>query len=232
MKVIPAIDLLGGKCVRLIRGNLESKIEYDIDPLTLARKYIETGAKRLHIVDLDGAFTGTMKNEEIIRKIAKEIPVQVGGGIRNESQVEEVFSWGVEKVVLGTILITWPEKAQKIREKYADRIVGSFDFKNGLLGYQGWTQTSALPFEKIVDGIGEIVITDTSRDGTFTGPNMELLRSIQARYKGNIIAAGGVCEILDLLELKKAGVYGAIVGRAFLEKKIRLKDGLFIESVG
>ncbi len=221
MLLIPAIDLMGGKCVRLIKGERTQVIEYDKEPLALAEEYVSKGAKILHIVDLDGAFTGEMKNLPIIAKIAKHFPVQVGGGIRSEEKIKELLALGVKKVVVSTLLLKDQKLANTLKKKYAGRLVGSFDFKNNNLAYAGWTKESELKFEEVVNGLEEIVVTDTSRDGTFEGPNIGLLQSLKQKYNGKIIAAGGIRDEKDLKALAEIGIYGAIVGRAFLEGKLK-----------
>jgi len=221
MLLIPAIDMINGKCVRLIKGEREQVIEYEKEPVALAEEYVSKGAKILHIVDLDGAFTGEMKNLPIIAKIAKRFPVQVGGGIRSEGKIKELLAFGVKKVVVSTLLLKDQELANTLKQKYAGRLVGSFDFKNNKLAYAGWTKESEFKFEEVVNGLEEIVVTDTSRDGTFEGPNIGLLQSLKQKYNGKIIAAGGIRDEKDLKALAEIGIYGAIVGRAFLEGKLK-----------
>ncbi len=231
MRVIPSIDLMDGKCVRLIRGEKRSCIEYEIDPISMARQYIDKGAKIIHIVDLDGAFTGKMKNIEIIKQLAKQFPIQVGGGIRNEFAIQELLNTGVKKVVLSTLLIKSPELAGKIKKQYGERIVGSLDFKNGKIGYAGWTKKSDMELASFTEGLEEIIVTDTDRDGTLSGPNIELLVKVKRKCNARIIAAGGIRDVFDIMELKKSGIDGAIIGRAFFEKKISLKNGFSFQLV-
>ena len=231
MIVIPSIDLMDGKCVRLIRGEKRSCIEYEVDPTYMARQYIDKGAKLIHVVDLDGAFTGEMKNIEIIKQLAKQFPIQVGGGIRDEQRIKDLLSSGVKKVVLSTLLIRFPELADKIKKQYRGRIIGSLDFKNGKIGYAGWTRGSDIELASFTDGLEEIIVTDTERDGTFGGPNIELLTKVKRKCKASIIAAGGIRDVFDIMELKKSGIDGVIIGRAFFEKKISLKNGFRFQLV-
>lgn len=231
MIIIPAIDLMGGECVRLVRGERENKITYGKSPVYVAQGYMGMGARIIHVVDLDGAFTGEMKNIGIIRELAREFPIQVGGGIRSEGKVAEVLGLGVKKVIVSTLLMKGPELAEKLKKEYRGRLVGSFDFKDGKLSYAGWTQKSELSFEEVSAGLDEIVVTDTSRDGTYLGPNLELLRELKGRCNARIVSAGGVRNAQDLVELSKIGIYGAIAGRAFLEDKVEL-GGMGLEIGG
>lgn len=232
MNVIPTIDILDGKCVRLIRGIRESAIAYDKDPLAIAENYARNGAKLIHIVDLDGALTGEMKNIKIIKRLAKRFPIQVGGGIRSEGKINELLDAGAEKVVVSTILLKDKNFAETIKRKYYGRLIGSFDFKGDKLSYAGWVMQSNASFDNTSVGLSEVIITDTERDGTLKGPNICLLKSIRAKCRCKIISAGGVRDIIDLMELKKIGMDGVIVGKAFLENNVFLKDGLRFEFVG
>ncbi|MBI5223243.1 1-(5-phosphoribosyl)-5-((5-phosphoribosylamino)methylideneamino)imidazole-4-carboxamide isomerase [Candidatus Micrarchaeota archaeon] len=222
-QVIPAIDLMGGQCVRLVKGEKQNKIEYAISPYEMAKSYLEYGAKLIHIVDLDGAFTGQMTNLPIISKLASEYPIQVGGGIRNEERIRELLLLGVKRVVVSSLLLKNQELATELKTKYKGKLVGSFDFKNGRLAYAGWTKESELKFNEVVAGLDEIVVTDTNKDGTFEGPNLELLSSLRASYPNiKIISAGGVKDESDLAALEGIGIDGVIIGRGFFEKMIKL----------
>jgi phosphoribosylformimino-5-aminoimidazole carboxamide ribotide isomerase len=221
MIIIPAIDLMGGKCVRLIKGERKRMINYEKDPLEIASEYTKKGASIIHIVDLDGAFTGQMKNIDIIAQLATRYSIQVGGGIRSEERIKELLALGVKKVVVSTLLLKDQKLANELKQKYKNQLIGSFDFKNNKLSYAGWTKESERTFEEVVNDLEEIIVTDTLRDGTLEGPNLELLQSIKKRCSAKIIAAGGVRNIDDLKALARIGMYGAIVGRAFLEGKIK-----------
>lgn len=223
MIVIPAIDLMDGRCVRLIKGQKENVIRYVKDPLEIAENYIQQGAKIIHVIDLDGAFTGEMKNIEIIAKLAKRFPIQVGGGIRSEDKIKELLELGVKKVIVSTLLLKDQKIAAKLKQKYYGKLVGSFDFKDGKLSYAGWIKQSEYSFEQIVQGLAEIVVTDTSKDGTFQGPNIELLKELMKKTDARIISAGGVRDLADLEKLSGIKIYGAIAGRAFLEGKITIE---------
>lgn len=224
MRVIPAIDLMDGQCVRLIKGERQKKISYEKSALDVAQEYWQNGAKIIHIVDLDGAFTGSMKNFDVIKQLAQRFPIQVGGGIRSEDKIKELLGLGVKKVILSTLLLKDRAQAKLLKKKYYGKLIGSFDFKDNLLSYAGWTKQSGMSFEEAAQDLLDIVVTDTSRDGTFTGPNLDLLTSIKERFSGVIIAAGGISSVDDLIKLDNAGIDGAIVGRAFLEGKIPLNN--------
>jgi phosphoribosylformimino-5-aminoimidazole carboxamide ribotide isomerase len=230
MLIIPAIDLMNGKCVRLIKGEKANVISYAKTPMEVAEEYVSFGAGLLHVVDLDGAFTGEMKNLDIIKQLAKKFTIQVGGGVRSEKTITNLLDLGVSRVVASTLLLKDRSEAEKLKEKYFGKLLGSFDFKNGKLSYAGWTKTSELLFEEVVEGLPEIIATDTSRDGTFLGPNLELLETLvsKCRKRTKIISAGGVSGSEDLAKLEKAGIAGAIVGRAFLDGKLKFENGLFI----
>ncbi|MDO8553669.1 MAG: 1-(5-phosphoribosyl)-5-[(5-phosphoribosylamino)methylideneamino] imidazole-4-carboxamide isomerase [Candidatus Micrarchaeota archaeon] len=231
MRVIPSIDIMDGKCVRLVRGEKSSSIAYEKSPLETAEEYDKYGAKLIHIVDLDGAFIGDMKNLELIKQIAKRFPIQVGGGIRDERKIEQLLALGVQKVVVSTLLLKDQDLASKIKEKYYGKLVGSFDFNQGRLSYAGWVKQSNISFENAVTGLEEVIVTDIERDGTFNGPNLDLLRSLKIRCKSKMISAGGVKDILNIFELRKIGMDGVIIGKAFLENKINLKDGFRFEGL-
>lgn len=224
MRLIPSIDLLDDKCVRLVRGEKRSVIDYDGSPLAIAEEYIRNDAKLLHIVDLNGAFTGKMKNLSLIKELAARFPIQVGGGVRTEETIVELLRDGVKKVVVSTLLMQNPEEASKLKKKYRGKLVGSFDFKQGKLCYSGWTKQSSMSFEEAAEGLDEIIITDTDRDGTLGGPNLELLQSIKTLCSAKVLAAGGVRDVADIMSLKKIGVDGVIIGRALLENKFSMRN--------
>ena len=231
MIVIPSIDLMDGKCVRLIRGEKRSCLNYDISPFSMAEQYINNGASIIHVIDLDGAFSGDMKNIEIIKKLAADLPIQVGGGVRSAEAIATLLDAGVKKVVLSTLLVKDPKYAEIIKKRYYGKIIGSLDIKNNKISYAGWTKDSDIEFQNIIEGLDELIVTDVNRDGTFTGPNIPLLKEIKTKCKARIISAGGVRDVFDLMELKNADIDGVIVGRAFFEKKISLKNGFRFQMV-
>ncbi|MBI5227562.1 1-(5-phosphoribosyl)-5-((5-phosphoribosylamino)methylideneamino)imidazole-4-carboxamide isomerase [Candidatus Micrarchaeota archaeon] len=226
MKIIPAIDLLNGKCVRLIQGSLSKEIDYVIDPIKLAENYSKLGADLLHVVDLNGAFSGNMQNFQIISKLASKYNIQVGGGVRSIEIIEKLLAIGVKKVVLGTALIDNKEFANEVKRKYSNKIIAALDFRNGKITTSGWTITSDADVYVICDGIEEVLVTDITKDGMLSGPNIEMIKSVQTKTNARIIASGGVSSVEDLIGLKKAGAYAAIVGRSLLEGKLNLSNAI------
>lgn len=231
MMLIPAIDLLSGKCVRLRKGVKNEVINYIESPYALAERYKSLGASLIHIVDLDGAFSGAQANLSVIKELAANFKLEVGGGIRSEESVRRLFDLGVIRVVLSTMLFKNPALAAKLKQDYRGKVLGSFDFKDGKVSYAGWTKSSSLGvvdgFFELVNGFREIVVTDTSRDGMLAGPNLELLISVKSRLpEVKIIAAGGVRGIADLEALEAIGIDGVIVGRALLEGNLPAEEAL------
>ncbi|MEB3212638.1 MAG: 1-(5-phosphoribosyl)-5-[(5-phosphoribosylamino)methylideneamino]imidazole-4-carboxamide isomerase [Leptolyngbyaceae bacterium] len=240
MDIIPAIDLLGGQCVRLYQGDYGQSQVFDANPVDVAKKWADQGASRLHLVDLDGAKSGSPVNQAIIADIinAIEIPVQVGGGLRDRQRVSDMLALGVERVVIGTIAVENPTLATQLCQEFPEQIVVGIDARNGKVATRGWIETSSvdavdLAKEVAVNGACAIIYTDIHRDGTLEGPNIEALRQIAEATPIPIIASGGVSSIRDLLRLltlEPVGVRGAIVGRALYTGAIDLKRA--IQSVG
>lgn len=224
MIIIPAIDLMNGLCVRLLKGEKKNVTYYEKDPIEIASEYSQSGAGTIHVVDLDGAFTGEMKNIKIISQLAERFPIQVGGGIRSEEKIQQLLDIGVKKVVASTILLGDQQLANDLKKKYYGKLIGSFDFKDGKLSYAGWVKQADICFEDASAGLSEIIITDIERDGTLSGPNIELLKSVKSCCNAKTIAAGGVRGVEDLRNLKQTGIDGAIIGKALLENKMNLKE--------
>ena len=229
-EIIPAIDILNGKCVRLKQGRYDAETVYSKDPLEMAKKWESQGAKRLHLVDLDGAKTGIPKNIEIIKAIAREanIPVQVGGGIRNLDVIQELLNFGIDRVILGTTAVKNPNLLAKACERFGDRIAVSIDAKQGKVATEGWTQVSkkdtlTLAKEAIDLGVKRFIYTDISRDGMLTGPNFEGIKDFVSQIRVPVIASGGISSEKDIERLKETGVEGCIVGKALYEAKINLE---------
>ncbi|MDE5896529.1 MAG: 1-(5-phosphoribosyl)-5-((5-phosphoribosylamino)methylideneamino)imidazole-4-carboxamide isomerase [Clostridia bacterium] len=218
MKLFPAIDILDGRAVRLLYGKRDRVTDYG-DPVDCAKRWIDGGAEILHVVNLNGAFGEEGGFNRILEKIAAlGVPVQSGGGLRSLSDVEERFSAGACRAVLGTVCVTAPEVFEHATAKFGDKIVAGLDARGGLLAVKGWTETaelSAYEFGKRAYALGvrDAVFTDVSRDGALTGVNVrETVRMAETGL--NIIASGGVSSLADLRELKACGVYGAVLGRA------------------
>ncbi len=238
MILIPAIDIKDGKVVRLFQGKFSDVTEYGDDPLTMALQWQTLGAKWLHVVDLDGAKDGVMKNKDVIFRIAQtlKIPVEVGGGIRNKAIVDELINVGkVSRVILGTKAIEHDGFLSDLIQNYKEKICVSLDCFNGLVAARGWTETSSVKatdlaarLEKM--GLEWMVYTDIARDGALTGPNFEQLETmVKAVTKINIIASGGVSNIDDVYRLSQMkGIAAAITGKAIYEGKLDFSAALKI----
>ncbi|OGV99278.1 MAG: 1-(5-phosphoribosyl)-5-[(5-phosphoribosylamino)methylideneamino]imidazole-4-carboxamide isomerase [Nitrospinae bacterium RIFCSPLOWO2_02_39_17] len=236
MLIIPAIDIKGGRCVRLFQGRMEQETVYSDDPVSVAKKWENEGAEMLHLVDLDGAIAGIPKNKEVISSIIKsiKIPAEVGGGIRNIETVKEYISIGVQKVVIGTSACENPEFVRKACNTFPERIMVGIDAKNGNAAVRGWkdvTETSASVLAKRFEGFGisGIIYTDISRDGTLSGPNIDSIKSFAESIDIPVIASGGVSNINDIkniMKLKKHGVTGVIIGKALYSGSVDLREAI------
>ena len=215
MIVIPAIDLLDGKCVRLVQGRKEAVTIYLDDPVAVAKKFKEQGATLIHVVDLDGAFSGKMKNINLITKIAKIVTIEVGGGIRTKKDIEVIRKEGINRIIVGS----------NLTELKKFDIIGALDFKDGKLASKGWLETKEVNLTSILDGLKEVIVTDISRDGMLNGPNIDLIKKIKS-YGVEVIASGGVRNIRDIENLKKFGAKGVIIGKALYEGKINLEEAI------
>ncbi len=230
-EVIPAIDILGGKCVRLKQGRYETPVVYSPEPLAVARKWESLGARRLHVVDLDGARTGTPENVDLIKTIIRElkIPVQVGGGIRNFAAISDLIKFGANRIVLGTTAIKNPNLLGNVCEKFDDSIAVAIDAKGNFAAAEGWMYVSkkdilTLAKEAIGLGVRRFIYTEISRDGMLAGPNFEGIKAFAEATGVAVIASGGVTSKEDILKLKEIGVEGCIVGKALYEGKIKLEE--------
>lgn len=233
MILLPAIDLKNRKAVRLIQGDFKQETIYSDDPLSLATAFETSGAKYLHMVDLNGAEDGMMVHEDIIKSILKEtnLLIEIGGGIRSLERVERLLSLGVNEVIIGSIAVLNPTLLEDIVSKFPNRIIVSIDAKDGFVLTKGWQETSSkevLTFAKWLEKIGikKIVYTDVSKDGMLDGPSFDDYASLLKETNLKIIASGGVSSMDDLIKLNEMGLYGAIIGKALYEKKIDLKEAL------
>ena len=237
MLVIPAIDIQHGKCVRLRQGRKEDVTVYDDDPLNAANRWVEAGAKRLHIVDLDGAMAGKPVNLPIIRKIAdahSHIPIQVGGGIRDEETVENYLDAGVRYVILGTRAVKEPHFVSDLCVAFPGHVIVGLDAKDGKLAVDGWSKLSkhdvidlAQHFES--DGVEAVLYTDIARDGMLSGVNVESTQKLAESIRIPVIAAGGVATLEDLktlCEVADAGILGVVTGRAIYEGTLDFSAGV------
>jgi phosphoribosylformimino-5-aminoimidazole carboxamide ribotide isomerase len=231
----PAIDIRDGRTVRLVQGDYERETVYDDDPVVAARRWASEGARWLHVVDLDGARSGEPQNLEHVRRIvaAVDVPIQLGGGLRDSGKVEEAISTGVERVVLGTAAVRDPELAEAIAAAHGDRVVVSIDARGGKVAAEGWTESSERTPEEVVAalserGIDRFVYTPVDVDGLMEGPDIDSLRALAQSTDAELIYSGGVGSLDDLralagLELETLD--GVIVGRALYEGRLNVTDG-------
>lgn len=233
MEVIPAIDLRGGRCVRLVQGDYDRELAFSDDPVAVARRWVDEGASRLHVVDLDAARGGQPVNAAIVRAVidAVAVPVQVAGGVRDLDAVERWLAAGADRVVLGTAVVRDPQLAGEACRRHGERIVVSIDARDGVVAMEGWTEASDVRAEELLGrlaglGVRRFVYTDIGRDGTLTSPNFETLASLVAATDAAIIAAGGVAEVAHLVQLASLGVEAAIVGLALYDGRVRLPEAL------
>ena len=231
MLIYPAIDLLHGRCVRLRQGDYSRETVFSDDPAAVACKWVELGADRLHVVDLDGAKAGKPVNGAVIRKIveAAGVPVQLGGGLRAEADLAAVFDWGVRWAVLGTRALQSPQWVRETAAKWPDRIVLGVDAKNGYVATEGWLEVSRVKAvdlaKQVCDApLSAVVYTDIAKDGMMSGPNFEALREMQAAVPTPVIASGGVCTLEHVRRLMADGIPGCIIGRALYEGSIDLSE--------
>ena len=234
MIVIPAVDIRGGKVVRLFRGDFSKETVYSNDPVKMSLRWQSEGAKRLHLVDLDGALEGKLKNLDWIRKITAsiDIPVEVGGGIRTEADLQTIISAGASYARLGTKACEDEAFLKKAVDRYKDKIIVSLDVKDGYLQTKGWvnpTEIKAMDFAKRIKtlGVQTVEYTDISRDGTLQGPGFENILKFIGAVKIDMIVSGGISTIADLKILKeynKKEIIGMIVGRAIYDGKILIRE--------
>lgn len=231
MIVLPAIDIKNGKCVRLQQGRADQETSYYDDPVEVAKKWEAEGAKYLHLVDLDGAFTGNQPNKKLIEQIVKavNIPVELGGGIRDEQTADSYLSIGVDRVILGTVAVDNMDLVAHLCKKYPGKIAVSVDAKGDYVAVKGWVETSdkkVLPFCKELEraGVSTVIYTDISRDGMLMGPNVEMLKMLHQELDMNVIASGGIARIENIRELAGLELYGAITGKALYEGTLTMKE--------
>lgn len=232
MIIYPAIDIRGGKCVRLTQGRYEDMTVFSDDPEAMALQFQKDGAQYIHVVDLDGA-RGESSNRELISRMAGRVsvPIQTGGGIRTMKDIELVLESGIARVILGTSAVQNPELVAQAALRYGNRIAVGIDARDGRVAIEGWEKTSdlkAVEFAKVMETIGvkTIIYTDIATDGMLSGPNLAAMAEMAEHVKLEVIASGGVSSIEDLLNLKKTGVQGAIVGKALYTGALNLKDAI------
>lgn len=233
MLIIPAIDLKDGKCVRLRQGRMDDDTVFDDDPVAVAQRWLDEGARRIHLVDLDGAFAGEPRNAEVVRRICKtcgDVPVQIGGGIRSREIAQAYIDAGVQYLIIGTLAVKRPEFVDELCALFPGHVIVGLDAQDGFVATEGWAEASSVTavslakrFEDV--GVSAIVYTDISRDGMMQGVNTEATAALGDAVNIPIIASGGVTDIADIESLGKErhrGIAGAIVGRALYEKTLDL----------
>jgi phosphoribosylformimino-5-aminoimidazole carboxamide ribotide isomerase len=235
MLIYPAIDILNGRCVRLVQGDYSRETVFSNDPAEVAKRWVDQGADRLHLVDLDGAKAGYPVNGQVIQRIIKSVnvPCQLGGGIRSGDHLGEVFAWGVRWAVLGTKSLQDPAWVRSAAEQYPGRIVLGLDARDGHVATEGWVSTSTVKATDLARRIhdaplGAVVYTDIARDGMMSGPNYSALDEMRAATRLPVIASGGVSNLEQVRRLADAGTFGCIIGRALYEGTISLSEALVL----
>jgi phosphoribosylformimino-5-aminoimidazole carboxamide ribotide isomerase len=234
MIVIPAIDLKDGKCVRLLQGKKDEVTVYSDNPAEMAKQWVELGAKLLHVVDLDGAFTGEQKNFEKIKEIRKEIhiPIELGGGIRDIRRIDRLIDLGVDRTIIGTSAVKDPDMVKGACEKYPGKVLVGIDAKDGKVAVKGWvevTELEAIEFAEKMEksAAAGIIYTDISRDGMLTGPNIYAMAKMVQAVNIPVIASGGVSKLDDIKSLMQIkDLWGVITGKALYSGALDLKEAI------
>lgn len=233
MIILPAIDLLGRKAVRLLKGDYNQVTVYSDSPLEVAEKFKSLGATHIHMVDLDGAKYGTAPNMDIVAEVAEKtgLFIEIGGGIRSMDTVKKYIDAGISRVILGTAAICDEDFLKEAVKAYGEKIAVGADVKDGKIAVKGWLEQSDVTldefFLKMQDlGVKNIICTDISRDGAMRGTNLELYRELSAKYSLDITASGGVSSIEDVKMLREMNLYGAIIGKAYYTGAVDLKEAI------
>lgn len=238
--IYPAIDMRGGKCVRLLQGDYEKETVYGDSPFDMAKEFADMGATWIHMVDLDGAKDGYRVNDRYVIQVAKElnVHVQIGGGIRTEQDIYHYLEKGIDRVIIGSAAVLNPNFAIEMIRKYGSKIAIGMDAKNGYVATHGWIKTSelkAIDFGKrLADAGAEVFIfTDIATDGTLSGPNLEAVEQMAKETGKEVIASGGVSSLQDIENiraLERSGVKGVIIGKAIYERKFTVQEALALEE--
>jgi len=232
IKIIPAIDLLDGQAVRLQKGDYDKKTIYNHNPLEEAQKFKAAGFDHIHVVDLNGAKSGSFENLPIIKTMISELglSVQTGGGVRSRKDIDQLLSAGLSGVICSSMAVKKPAEWMKAVQDHPEQMILGLDLKDGKMAYGGWLETSDAPIEEFINpmidaGLKTVLSTDIARDGMLSGPNLEMYKDLQTRFPQlNWIASGGVSNLEDLVELKNHSLYGVVVGKAYYEGNIRLDE--------
>ncbi len=239
MLIFPAIDLYGGKAVRLLRGDYAQMTVYSDDPCAVAADFAACGAKQVHLVDLEGARDGSTPNLDTVLRIKEKCGLfcEIGGGVRSMETVSRYLESGIDRVILGTAAVSDPEFLEAAVAAYGEKIAVSVDIKDGFVAIKGWTEKSALEgfgFCRSLQALGvrTLIVTDISKDGAMKGPNHELYRKLAAGLDVNITASGGVTDISDVAALAETGIYGAIIGKAYYTHAIDLREAVALAEPG
>lgn len=233
MEIIPAVDIRGGRCVRLYQGDYDQETVFDEDPVTAALTWYSQGARWLHIVDLDGAIAGEPQNMEVVGAIIKEtgVLIELGGGIRREDVAEKLLRQGVGRIVLGTAAIENRQLVKELCRKFGDAIAVSLDARDGKIAIHGWRKDTVvdvlqLSRDMIDAGVSRLIYTDIKRDGTLSEPNFDMIKRLTAETNVPVIVAGGISKLEHLRRLKKLGAEGVIIGKALYTGDINLGEAI------
>lgn len=239
MQIWPAIDLRGGKCVRLKQGDYKQETVYGDDPAAMARRWVSEGAKFLHLVDLDGARDGSGANLAAVEAIlaAVDVPCELGGGVRDEATISRLLQMGLEKLIVGTNALKEPEWFRAMCHKFPRRLALGIDARNGMVATDGWLETSSLPALELArqfanEPLAAIIYTDIARDGMLQGPNLPAMKEMRDAVDVPVIASGGVTNREDVFQLARVGMHGAIIGRAIYEGTLQLSETLIAAQEG
>ena len=239
MYIIPAIDLIGGQAVRLVKGDYNKVTVYNNNPVEVAQSFENAGARLLHVVDLDGAKDGTTANFDTVKAIIENtsLSVEIGGGVRTIDRIRRYIDIGVDRVIIGTAAVTDPDFLEEAVRLFGEKVVAGVDINDGYVAIKGWTEVSALScfdfchkLEKL--GVKTVICTDISKDGMMSGTNVELYRSMSKEFSLNIIASGGVSSLDDVRTLCDMDIYGAILGKALYTGAVDLADAIKATEVG
>lgn len=234
MKIFPAIDILDGVCVRLFQGDFEQKVSYKKDPLEIALAYQDQGAINLHLVDLDGARAGALKNLAILERLSAKtnLLIDYGGGVKSKTDIQSLLDAGANQVSVGTSAVSNPDLFLDWLNTFSDSIILSADVKNGQVVIAGWQESTAFTVADLIQkyqtvGLSHVACTDVSKDGTMAGPATLLYKELVEKFPDiNLIASGGVSTLEDIIALKQAGVFGVIIGKALLDGKFSMSESV------